>query len=179
MVLHLKRFSIRRYGVRRVPGTAASKASPNPRLSDQQQLLLTKDRIRRQNTTLKHSPSRPKSIMWIPLSSAVFQLFAQNLPKSKETKALNMVGPSMRAGKTLRYPSRQNRTVAGLLDRRQLESAPLIPCEGACRIPGLPPSRRAAWRAKHGTGPSSGACPPDSMRCRRGRCRPPRSCRRG
>ena len=121
----------------------------------------------------------PKSIVRMPLFSAVFQLFAQNLPKSKETKALNMVEPSMRTGKTLRYLSRQNRTVAGLPDRRLLESASFIPCEGVWHIPGLPPSRRAASRAKHGTGPSSGACPPDPMRCRRGRCKPPRSRRRG
>lgn len=122
---------------------------------------------------------RPKSIVRMPLFSAVSQLFAQNLPKSKEAKSLDMVVPSTRTGETLRYPSRQNRTVAGLLDRRQLESASFTPCEEACRIPGFPPSRREVWRAKHGTGPSSGACQPSSMRCRRGRCRPPRSCRRG
>lgn len=57
---------------------------------------------------------RPKSIMRMPLSSAVFQLFAQNSPKCKGAKFLNMVAPSMRTGETLRYPSRQNRTVAGL-----------------------------------------------------------------
>lgn len=121
----------------------------------------------------------PKSIVRMPLFSAVFQLFAQNLPKSREAKSLNMVVPSTRTGETLRYPPRQNRTVAGLPDRRLLESASFIPCEEACRIPGLPPSRRAASRGRHGIGPSSGACPPASMRCRRGRCRPPRSRRRG
>lgn len=122
---------------------------------------------------------RPKSIVRMPLFSAVFQLFAQNLPKSKETKSLNMVGPSMRTGETLRYPSRQNRTVAGLSDRRQLESASFTPCEGACRVPGFPPSRRAASQGRHGIAPSSGACPPAPMRCRPDRCRPPRSRRRG
>ena len=163
--------------------TLASSAARGQRL----RLKAPAERKRRQ---AKRSPSRResrlgrrpltvKSTIWSLLFSAIIPSFAQYLPKSKETKSLNMVGPSMRTGETLRYPPRQNRTVAGLLDRRQLESASFTPCEEACRIPGFPPSRREAWRAKHGTGPSSGACQPSSMRCRRGRCRPPRSCRRG
>ena len=117
---------------RRVPGTASSKAPPNPRLSDQRQLLYER-RSPAPERGSEAQPLPPEKHHADAFAFGGFPIICPKFAQMQGANFLNMVAPSMRTGETSHHSSRQNRTVAGLLDRRLLFSPFHKPMQTSCR----------------------------------------------